>query len=375
MTDKAIKAAIAGLKECRLADGGGLYLRVSRTGKAAWIYRQRIDGRDEARPLGIYPTTSLKEARQRARTVEDQLQRGCQPTDFNACTMADWFARYDQLHLARLKAAAEPRRVWARDILPVLGQRNIREVALRDVTALVLRPIYARGAVVQGNRVAAQLRGFFSWLVRQGELESSPMAGFRMQREVRDTAVLSAVEVRQVLEWVRGCRSGAGVRRALEFAMLTGQRMGAVCALQFAWVEGDTVVWPASAMKSGREHRLPIGPMARRLIEESRAENRLGLPWVFRDGAGNAVNPRTAYLALWSAQRKGKLPGLDEFSAHDLRRSMRTGLSRLGVRFEVAERILDHVLPGVAGIYDRHEWTDEASAALVAWEDELAPPG
>jgi hypothetical protein len=55
---------------------------------------------------------------------------------------------------------------------------------------------------------------------------------------------------------------------------------------------------------------------------------------------------------------------------HDLRRTLATGLQRLGVRFEVTEAVLNHVSGskgGVAGIYQRHDWAQEKAVALEAW--------
>ena len=55
---------------------------------------------------------------------------------------------------------------------------------------------------------------------------------------------------------------------------------------------------------------------------------------------------------------------------HDIRRTMATGLQRLGVRFEVTEAVLNHVSgakSGIAGVYQRHDWAEEKRAALDAW--------
>jgi integrase len=59
--------------------------------------------------------------------------------------------------------------------------------------------------------------------------------------------------------------------------------------------------------------------------------------------------------------------GLDAFTIHDLRRTMRTHLSSLGVRSEVAERCLNHKLPGVQGVYNTHDYFAERKAALETW--------
>jgi hypothetical protein len=60
---------------------------------------------------------------------------------------------------------------------------------------------------------------------------------------------------------------------------------------------------------------------------------------------------------------------------HDLRRTMATGLQRLGVRLEVTEAVLNHVAgsrAGIIGVYQRHTWSDEKQAALYAWGEHVA---
>jgi integrase len=64
----------------------------------------------------------------------------------------------------------------------------------------------------------------------------------------------------------------------------------------------------------------------------------------------------------------------ERWTLHDLRRTVATGLQRLGTRFEVTEALLNHVSgakSGVAGVYQRHDWKTEKRAALLAWAREL----
>ena len=59
---------------------------------------------------------------------------------------------------------------------------------------------------------------------------------------------------------------------------------------------------------------------------------------------------------------------------HDLRRTLATGLQRLGVRLEVTEAVLNHLSgsrAGVVGIYQRHDWAEEKRCALDAWSAHL----
>ena len=88
------------------------------------------------------------------------------------------------------------------------------------------------------------------------------------------------------------------------------------------------------------------------LIARQRAEARLG----------RRVEPRASNRRPTTRCRPGGL--------HDLRRTVATGLQRLGVRLEVIEAVLGHVSgsrAGIVGVYQRHRFEAEAREALVAW--------
>ena len=71
----------------------------------------------------------------------------------------------------------------------------------------------------------------------------------------------------------------------------------------------------------------------------------------------------------------GALRAPERWTLHDLRRTLATGLQKLGVRLEVTEAVLNHVSgsrAGIAGVYQRHSWADEKRAALDAWGAHVA---
>ena len=72
--------------------------------------------------------------------------------------------------------------------------------------------------------------------------------------------------------------------------------------------------------------------------------------------------------ALYASQEPPE--AFAQWRVHDARRTLATGLQRLGVRFEVTEAVLNHVSgsrSGVAGVYQRHGWGPEKRAALDSW--------
>ena len=77
-----------------------------------------------------------------------------------------------------------------------------------------------------------------------------------------------------------------------------------------------------------------------------------------------------AKTALDRAVEDARGASLVPWSVHDLRRTVATGLQRLGVRLEVTEAVLNHISgsrAGIAGVYQRHDWAAEKRAALDAW--------
>ena len=71
-----------------------------------------------------------------------------------------------------------------------------------------------------------------------------------------------------------------------------------------------------------------------------------------------------------AAKQRGDDPDkvtLPPWVNHDLRRVVRTAMSRLRVNSDVAEAVLAHVQPGIRGVYDRHDLLDEKREALTLW--------
>ena len=59
-----------------------------------------------------------------------------------------------------------------------------------------------------------------------------------------------------------------------------------------------------------------------------------------------------------------KVHPLPNWTLHDLRRTAKTLMVRAGVRPDISERVLGHVIAGVEGTYDRHSYADEKRDAL-----------
>jgi hypothetical protein len=129
---------------------------------------------------------------------------------------------------------------------------------------------------------------------------------------------------------------------------------------------------PKGAAMTGR-----TAAYARRAIEDRRAKGLLALPGALGTPFAGWSKAKAALdkAAVDARAKAGAHAGtssalLVPWSVHDLRRTVATGLQRLGVRLEVTEAVLNHISGsrgGIAGVYQRHDWAGEKRAALDAW--------
>ena len=96
----------------------------------------------------------------------------------------------------------------------------------------------------------------------------------------------------------------------------------------------------------------------------------LGTPFAGWSKAKTALGEAIVDARIKAAAAATSTTPIVPWSIHDLRRTVATGLQRLGIRLEVTEAVLNHISgsrAGIAGVYQRHDWATEKRAALDAW--------
>jgi integrase len=163
--------------------------------------------------------------------------------------------------------------------------------------------------------------------------------------------------------------------------MLTGQRREEVAGITWAELSEDLATWtiPAMRTKNGIAHLVPLSQPARELLHALRSDKPRDVQDDTHQRAKLALvlpGERGTPFSGWSKAKAAldTASGVSGWWLHDLRRTLATGLQRLGVRLEVTEAVLNHLSgsrAGVAGIYQRHDWAEEKRAALDAWSAHL----
>jgi integrase len=235
----------------------------------------------------------------------------------------------------------------------------------------MLDKIEDQSGPVMADRTRAHFRKALSWYGERDDKFNLGAAFVRVEprsASAARTRTLSDDEIR--ILWPVLCERGA-YGALVKALLLTGQRRNEIAEMTWAEIGRDGI-WeiPAARYKTKRPHAVPLSAAALALIEAQPRDR----DHVFFSSAGTAFSgfaKSRAVLdkAILAAMRKAAKPGekvkpLPHWTLHDLRRTARILMARAGVRPDVSERVLGHVIAGVAGVYDRHSYADEKRDAL-----------
>ena len=158
--------------------------------------------------------------------------------------------------------------------------------------------------------------------------------------------------------------------RIVKLLILTGCRREEIGALKWSEIDGDVMTIPGERTKNHKAHALTLPALALNILKS--------IPP--REGRDSIFGGRGEGFSAWSYTMMALLTRIttDEgktmagWVLHDLRRTFRIGLGKLGVAPHVAELCINHRKGGVEAIYDRHRYDREIAAALALWADHVA---
>ena len=359
----------------------GLAFRVSAgtpsnpAGRRDWLLRYRPRGQQQkAVALGAYPAVSLSMARQRAGEVLAAAKRGVnlievEERETAAQRAAEAKARplseIANAYLETVKHLRSWRDIESRTrchIIPKLGNKAVGEVTRTDLVDFLDRLEREEGLRHQVNRCRATLRAIFAYAIERELVTVNPIVGVSKRKvETPRERTLTADEL--IALWQAIEKLPELSRAFFRVVLLTGARRNEVGRMSWSELDLDAGLWrlPAERNKSGRAFEIPL---TRPVIETLRALPRFG-PMVF---ALDGKRPMSLHQLIERVRRDA---GLLDVRLHDLRRTLRTGLAELGVTFEVAERVLNHAMPGIQAVYNRHNYLAEKRTALALWAEHV----
>ena len=393
--DSELKSLKPKEKDYLVFDGDGLYVRVLRSGEKTFYFHYNFATKKIRLKIGKYPTDfSLSKAREKAGEYRTMLSNNINPKEHleaeklkrereasvlkkaaekenKSKTLQDLTADYMEYYSKPNKRSwKEDQRIIDKIVLPGLGKdRKVKDISRDDIRTIQKQ--IGNGSEkrpIASNRTFALLRKLFNYAVEDGLLERSPCEGLKpLYKEESKDRFLTQEEVKKFWHELDNCMMTDGTRQALKLILVTGQRPGEVVSIHRDEVDGNWWTIPSSKTKNKKDHRVFLTELALSLLGEFDNSG-----YFFSSDKRNGHLDRNALSrAIRRNQESGKpLSKIENFSAHDLRRTAATHLARIGHALIVG-KILNHTDRSITTVYDRHGYDAEKERALKSWSSEL----
>ncbi|MCR4305134.1 MAG: tyrosine-type recombinase/integrase [Gallionella sp.] len=377
-------------KTQRLADGGNMYLLIQPNGAKYWRMDYRLAGKRKTLAIGVYPDTSLSDARERREQARKLIANGVDPVAVKQAQKVstienvensfeviarEWFVRHapnwKENHSSKIIARLE------KDVFPWIGNRPIAEIAAPALLAAI-RKIEARGALETAHRALACCGQVFRYAVATGRAERDPTGDLRgalppVNKEKHFAAITEPKKVGELMRDIEGYQGSYIVKGAFKLSPLLFVRPGELRKMEWTELDLDKAEWiiPADKMKMGVTHIVPLAKQAVAVLREM-------LPLTGRSkyvfhGERDHDRPMSDNAIRSALRRMGWAN--DEMTPHGFRAMASTILDNMGYKQEWLERQLAHEEPNkIKAAYKREAWRmylPERTAMMQAWADYL----
>jgi integrase len=365
-------------------DGGGLWLCVSSSSAASWVFRYQLHGSPHEMGLGSARDITLQEARTAAAAARKIKAMGSDPLHereriaaerraeaAKAITFRQSAEKYIESHRAgwkNAKHAAQWGATLATYAYPTIGALPVAAVDVALVHKM-LEPIWTKKSET-ASRLRGRIESILDWATTRGYRTGENPARWRGHlenlfpakskvRQVKHHAALPYPELPAFMAQLEQ-QSGEGAR-ALRFTILTAARTSEVLGAKWPEMDLRARVWtvPAERMKAKRQHRVPLSAAAVELLEEIGC----GTGFAFAGATKGKPLSNMAMLATLRRMRR------DDLTAHGFRSSFRDwAAEQTSFPSEVAEAALAHVVGDkVEAAYRRGDLFEKRKAMMEAW--------
>lgn len=382
MTQKLNARKVATAKPGKYSDGGNLYLIVSPTGTRKWVLRFTWRGRAKEMGLGSATSVTLANARQKAADARHAISLGLNPIEARKRdsdiptfgNMADDVCEALSVGFRNEKHKAQWRMTLVRYAAP-LRAKPVDTIGTDDVLA-VLKSIWQEKPET-ASRVRGRIEKVLDAAKAKGFRDGDNPARWRghldhlLPRPVKLTrghhAAMGYEEVSAFIGRLRERKATAAM--ALEFCILTAARSGEVLGLRWSEIDLEKAIWtvPASRMKAGREHRVPLPDRAISILKALAITDQGEFVFV-----GQKRNKPLSSMALEMVLRR---MNIENATVHGFRSSFRDWAGNVSsFPREVTETALAHVIGDKAEqAYRRSDALEKRRKLMDAWANYCEP--
>jgi len=389
ISDAEIRSAIrkvqTGTRRVTLSDGNGkgggrlqLMVRQARYGSLCeWYAVQHVNGRRRLSKIGVYPETTLAQARAKFTGYSVKIRQGISVKHIKTApdTLAAMLAAYCKT-LTNERSRIERERVLIKApdsaVNVIGGKRRVCEVTTGELVEW-LRIFYARGKMGAAAFNRKTIRAAFNWAMGSAHdytqtgannwnLSINPAAVIPPDpaaNKVGDRS-LDVEEFKTLLDWLQA--QSCTEAKIIHLIALTGQRVEEIANLTTDhYVDSGALFWPKTKVEN-KPHYLPLLKRGVQILNEIKPTAGLYFP---KNGKPIPHPEIRSVVKRFCAET-----GTAEFTTRDLRRTWKTLAGEAGISLDDRDRLQNHNQN--SGIskkhYDRYEYIKEKTAAVAVWE-------
>ena len=386
LTNTQVKQAKAKDKLYKLADGGGLQLRVKTTGTKSWLfdYFKPITKKRSSMGFGTYPEVSLAQARKKRDDAKVLLAQDIDPKEQKddhlrekqlaasntfESVATEWFV------IKKTKIAeTTARSLWRNfenHVFPKLAHRPIDKILAPEAIS-VLKPLAARGSLETTSKLIGYLNEVMRHAVNTGLLHHNSLAGIRSAFEtpkVTNMPTLKPEELPELMQTLGYASIKLTTRCLIEWQLHTMVRPREAAEAAWSEIDFENSLWliPAERMKMKVPHAVPLTPQALVILERMQQISN-GKTYIFPSASkpNSPCNPETANKAIQRMGFKGRLV------AHGMRSLASTTLNEQGFDGDIIESALAHQEQNeVRRAYNRAQYLERRRVLMYWWSEHI----
>jgi integrase len=388
LTDIQVKKATFdnSKKVTKIFDEKGMFLQVMKNGSKYFKFQYYFAGKQKQISLGVYPETSLKEAREKRDEARKMVSNGINPSEVRKLNKqnliddlannfqsvaSEWYVKYKSKWTP--KHAERKWRSLEKDVLPYIGKMPIRSITPQDILK-VLNRIQDRGAIETAHRVKTICGEVFRYGVIINKCERDytlDLKGALLSPKTKHMACIKdPKKLGDLLKAIDNYEGEFVTRCALKLTPVVFARPGELRQAEWSEIDFEKKHWriPAYKMKMRREHIIPLSKQAIEIlkdIEPVTGRWKYVFPSILskdRPMSNNTINTALRRMGYTN----------DEVTAHGFRGTASTLLYENGFKEAHIETQLAHTEQNkVKAAYNHAKYIEERTRMMQWWADYL----
>ncbi len=295
LTDTKVRSAKPEAKEYSLVDGDGMFLLIHLNGSKYWRFRFRLGGKQHLMAFGVYPETSLADARQKREEARRLVAAGVDPREHKRAVKEeqakevitfelvarDWHAsnqKWSESHSARVLKSLED------NLFAAIGKRNIAELKTRDLLTPI-KAVEMSGRLDVAARLQQRTTAIMRFAVQSGLIDYNPaqeIAGAVATAKRQHRAALELNRIPELLHRIDSYTGRPLTRLAVELTLLVFIRSSELRFARWSEVDFETAMWtipgerePLEGVKHSHRgskmrtpHLVPLSRQAMTILEK-----------------------------------------------------------------------------------------------------------